>query len=107
MKNPALKLKELRQHFGLSTQQVTRKAVPIFLWVILAPLLLIPLIYLTITSNPLHTRVVFICIAVTLLALLTLSSNVLSFLICIAIYRAKGESTPKAIHSAFDTFRHR
>ena len=104
MKDPGNRLKELREHFDLNPQQVTKRAIPIFLSVTIAPLLLIPLLYLTATGNALHTQVVFLVVAIALLAMMTLSKNVVGFLVCIAIFRAKGEPVVKAVQSAFTQF---
>ncbi len=104
-KSPASNLKYLRQSLHLTVPQVVEKAVPIFLWVTLIPVTSVSLIYLAITNNYVTTERLATLIAVAVIGVLVLSKSMLAFLICIAIYEAKGQKAVTAIRSAVHDFK--
>ena len=101
---PATNLRCLRQSLHLTVPQVLEKAVSIFLWVTLVPITSTSLIYLTITKNYVSAERLATLLAVAIIAAFVLSKTMRAFLVCIAIYEAKGQKTLAAIRAAMRNF---
>jgi hypothetical protein len=105
-RTPAVEqVKYLRQSLGLTVPQVLEKAIPIFIWIALAPIAISSLIFLATTNNYVFTERVVTLVAAAIIGILTLYKTLDEFLLCIAIYEANGQKALTAIRSAVHEFR--